>query len=62
MKGIGLLGIHETTNKLYWDGKEIVTRSTVRLGSVELWLASLAAVGTFGTFAIELARALGFLR
>ncbi|SRR6266849_1820763 len=24
MKGIGLLGIHEKSGKLYWDGKEVV--------------------------------------
>ena len=32
VKGIGLLGIHEKSGKLYWDGKEVVTRSSVGLG------------------------------
>jgi hypothetical protein len=41
MKGIGLLGIHEKSGKLYWDGKEVVTRSSVRLGTFERWIAGI---------------------
>jgi hypothetical protein len=54
--GLGLLGIHEKTDKLYWDGKEIVVRSAFRLGTFERWIASIAAVGTFGNFAFNFAR------
>lgn len=60
MKGIGLLGIHEKSGKLYWDGREVITRSAIRLGTFERWVASLAAAGTFGTFLVNAGRALGF--
>lgn len=58
--GLVLLGIHEVTNALYWDGKEIVVRRTFRLGTFERWIASLAALGTVGTFAVHAARFLGY--
>jgi hypothetical protein len=60
MKGIGLLGIHEKSGKLYWDGKEIVTRSSVRLGTFERWVAGIAAFATFGTFLTNAGRAAGW--
>ena len=59
MKGAALLGIHEKSGKLYWDGKEVVTRSSIRLGPYERWLASAAALGTFGTFIVNAGRAYG---
>ena len=57
MKGIGLLGIHEKSGKLYWDGREVITRSAIRLVR---WVAGFAAAGTFGTFLVNAGRVLGF--
>ena len=54
--GIGLLGIHEKTGSLYWDGKEVVVRRAFRLGTFERWIASIAALGTLGTFIVHLIR------
>jgi hypothetical protein len=59
VEGLSLFGIHKETDALYWDGKEIVVRRTIRLGRPELWFVGLAAVGTFGTFLVEVGR-LGF--
>jgi hypothetical protein len=58
-KGLALLGIHERTDSLYWDGKEIVIRK-IRLGTFERWIGSIAAAGTFGTFLINIGRANGW--
>ena len=51
--GITLLGVHEKSGRLYWDGEEVVTRTKIRLGTLELWLVGIAAVGTFGSFLVE---------
>jgi hypothetical protein len=32
INGVSLFGIDPATNKVYWDGKEIVVRDRVRLG------------------------------
>ena len=29
LAGVNLLGVHQQSGKLYWDGKEIVTRRTI---------------------------------
>lgn len=55
---IGKLGFHDITGTLYWDGKEVVTRSTVRLGSFERLLAGIATVAVAGMFILDLARTL----
>ena len=60
MEGMTLMGIHEKTGRLYWDGKEVVTRSKIRLGTFELWVVSIAAAGTFGTFLVEAGRSIGW--
>jgi len=60
MNGLSLLGVHEENNKLYWDGKEIVTRNLVRFGTFERWMAGFAAAGTFGTFLVNIGRAKGW--
>ncbi len=60
IKGVGLFGIHEKTGRLYWDGHEIVTRNKIRLGTFERWIASFAALGTFGTFLVNVGRAFGW--
>ena len=58
IEGVSLLGIDPATNKLYWDGKQIAVRDRVRLGLWELILVILIAVGTFGSFIVELGNAL----
>jgi hypothetical protein len=58
--GVSLFGINPETNKLYWDGREIVVRDRVRLGSLERILAVFVALGTFGTFIVELGNALNW--
>jgi hypothetical protein len=59
LEGVSLLGIHEKTGALYWDGKEIVVRRAFRLGTFERWIAGVAALGAFGTFLVNLVRLLG---
>ena len=56
MEGATLLGVHEKSGKLYWDGKEVVTRSLIRFGTFERWAAGFAATGTFGTFVMHVGR------
>jgi hypothetical protein len=53
-EGISLLGIEPATKKLYWDGREIVVRDRLRLGGWANFLAILVAIGTFGSFIVEL--------
>lgn len=56
MKGLGLLGVHEQSGRLYWDGRELVT--ITRLGTWELrWLA-VVALSTLGMFCVEVGQAL----
>ena len=52
-EGLALLGIDPSTNRLFWDGKEVVLRSRVRLTWWQSFLATLAAFGMFGTFLVE---------
>ena len=59
--GLSLLGVHEKDHKLFWDGQEIVTKRVVRLRWYELILATMAAIGTFGVFGLEVARSAGWL-
>jgi hypothetical protein len=56
-EGLGLLGIDPTTNKLFWDGKEIVLRDRIRLSWWQRFLATIAAVGMFGTFLVQASQA-----
>jgi hypothetical protein len=58
--GVTLFGIDPATNKLYWDGKEIVIRDRVRLASLERILAVFVAIGAFGSFIVELGNALNW--
>jgi hypothetical protein len=60
IEGVSLLGIDPATNKLYWDGKEIVVRDRLRLGGWENFLAILVATGAFGSFIVELGNALNW--
>jgi hypothetical protein len=52
--GVSLLGVHEKTGKLYWDGKEIRARNMILLGTYERWVAGIAASGAFGSFVVNL--------
>ena len=56
-EGLALLGIDPATNKLFWDGKEVVVRSRVRLSRWQGFLVTLVACGTFGTFLVEASQA-----
>ena len=58
LEGVTLLGVHEQTNKLYWDGREIVTRHIVQLGTLANWLAVFSTIGIFGNFALNLGHTL----
>jgi hypothetical protein len=58
LNGVTLLGIHEKTGKLFWDGKEVITRHRIRLGTFERWVAVIATAGTFGSFLVNFGRAL----
>ena len=58
--GVTLFGINPETNKLYWDGREIVVRDRLRLGGWANFLAILVAIGTFGTFIVELGNELNW--
>jgi hypothetical protein len=50
MEGVSLLGIDPATNRLYWDGKQIVlTDRVVTLGSFERFFVVLAAMA-YGAF------------
>jgi hypothetical protein len=55
-RGLGLFGIREPTGQLYWDGAQVKTRNMLSLGTPERWIAGFAALGAFGTFAVNLAR------
>ena len=57
LEGVSMIGVHEKSNKLYWDGKEIVTRSIVRLGKIEIWFAGIATASTLGMFVLGLGKA-----
>jgi hypothetical protein len=59
--GLSLFGIHKATGALYWDGKEIVVRRTIRFGAPERWIGVVAAAGTFGSFLVQIGRAIGIL-
>ena len=55
-EGLTLFGIKESTGQLYWDGAQVKTRNLLSLGTPERWMAGFAALGAFGTFAVNLTR------
>jgi hypothetical protein len=55
-EGLSLFGIKEGTGQLFWDGKQVRTRSILLLGGPERWIAGFAAAGAFGTFLVNLLR------
>ena len=60
IEGLDRFGIDPKTNQLYWDGRQVVTRSLVLIGTYERWVAAFAATGTFGTFVINVGRSCGW--
>jgi hypothetical protein len=60
LEGLSLLGIHQDTGRLYWDGHEIITRTKIRLGPVELWIAIIATSATVGSLILEVGRSAGW--
>jgi hypothetical protein len=58
IEGCALFGVEPDTNKLYWDGKEIVLRDRVRFDWPERLFGFMVAVGTFGYFFMELGKLL----
>jgi hypothetical protein len=58
VEGLSLFGIHETTGRLYWDGRQVRTRRVIQFGKPERWIAGLAAAGIWGGFLVGLVRLL----
>ena len=50
------LGVRDTDNALFWDGKEIQTRQVVSLKGQEVWFAFFVTAATVGMFVLELGR------
>jgi hypothetical protein len=59
ISSLALFGVHEKTGKLYWDGKEIVTRSIFKLDTFERQLAVITLACVIGSFFINLANFVG---
>ncbi|MER9407711.1 hypothetical protein NKI36_27225 [Mesorhizobium caraganae] len=59
LNGVSLLGVHESTGELYWDGQQIVTAR--RLASFERWMAALVTAASVILAIIETGRAAGLL-
>ena len=53
------LGVRDTDNTLFWDGKELQTRQVVSLKGWEFWFAFFVTAATVGMFVLELGRTLG---
>jgi hypothetical protein len=56
--GLSLLGVHESSGLLFWDGREIVTRFS--FGWLPLTIAGIAAAGTFGQFILKIGEIRGW--
>jgi hypothetical protein len=54
------LGVDPDSGALYWDRKEVVTRSVVRLGRTELWFAGIATFSTLGMLLLAIGGAAGW--
>jgi hypothetical protein len=61
-EGLALFGINEKTGKLYWDGKEVVTRNTFRLDTFERWLASITLICVVVSASINVINFIGDIR
>ncbi len=58
MKGVALLGIHEKTGKLYWDGEELAT--SIGLKRYERILATIGAICAVVTTIFTILRFFGY--
>jgi hypothetical protein len=58
LEGLNLLAVEPDTNKLYWNGKEVVLKDSISLDWPERMLGFFVAVGTFGYFVLELGKLL----
>jgi hypothetical protein len=51
---VGKLGVRESDNALFWDGKELVTKKIIKLRFLELLFAFIVTASTAGMFIISL--------
>lgn len=58
-QGVSLLGIHESTGELYWDGQQVVTAR--RLANFEQRLALAVTIATVVMAVIEIGRAANWI-
>jgi hypothetical protein len=56
----GKLGVRDTDNALFWDGKELQTRQVVSLNWWEFLFALLVTAATVGMFVLELGWTFGW--
>jgi len=56
LDALSLLGVDPDKNTLFWDGREIVVRRVIRLGSTETWLASIGVGTGFAALMLELGK------
>jgi hypothetical protein len=54
LDGVSLIGVHERTNELYWDGNKLVTER--RLATFERALALIVTAATAIVAVVEVAR------
>lgn len=57
LNGVTLLGVHESTGELYWDGRALVTER--KLASFERGMAFAVTVATVVMAIVEVLRAVG---
>jgi hypothetical protein len=55
-----LFGIDLQTNELFWDGQKLAFARRFELTFWQAFFAIVASVGTFGSFAIELGKVIGW--
>jgi hypothetical protein len=60
IKGLSLLGIHESTGELHWDGQPVVTEK--RLANYERRLALAVTIATVVMALIEVGRAVHWIK
>lgn len=59
IEGVALLGIHQSTGELYWDGQALVTEK--RLANFERGMALVVTIATVVLACIEIGRAAGWI-
>jgi hypothetical protein len=53
-QGLDFLGVNERTGELYWDGKQVLTRTKLRLGWFTGLMAFFIGIGALGAFLVAL--------